>query len=135
MAKKTVTIDDILKTIERRKTINRQKIRWILDGEDLELKSPGFNIRAKYKFRVPNWDLNSCLCPITFYCLIKTGTFYPTTSVAAAAEKSGLSKRTYHQVIKAADSFSINRHLNRTRKRLLKITSLLEQARKNGEKV
>lgn len=111
------TLKDVLKVIRETKTVNGQKVRWSFKG------TFGDCIRTKIK--------NKECCPVTFYCLVKTGEFYEENRYDKAAEKSRIPVQRSDKIVWAADKV----HFDPFRKKLLIATGLLEQARKNGEKI
>ena len=114
-AKVTVTSRDILKILEKTKTIRDRKVKWVLDDYHA--------IRTTIYRRE--------FCPVTFYGYIKTGKFVKITDVHLIAKRCGIPSRVCDEVTNAADQINFPA----LRKKLLKATGLLEQARKNGEKI
>ena len=119
----TVTVEDILKVIEKRKVVKGKKVKWFLDHENLQSKHPPVLIRAKIRKRE--------FCPITFYCFAKTGKFFSPAGTNLAAKRCNIPNRRHDSIVRAADNLA---HPI-IRKKLLQATGLLEKARKNGEKI
>lgn len=115
--KKTVTIKDILETIKKRKVAKGKKIRWFLDSTTF-----GKLIRARIGQRI--------FCPITFYCYLTTGRFFNEFHPFSAGRRSHMADNEICKMIRAADHSDPDKIL---RKKLLRATNLLKQARKNGE--
>ena len=121
--KRPITTEDILRTIERRKIVRGKKVRWFLDGEDLELGSLSHCVRAKIS--------QGIICPVTFYCFVKTGKFYHANQTDKAAKHSNMVNLVRSEIVDASDAY-LGGVL---RKKLLQASGLLQQARANGEKV
>ena len=108
----TVILKDVLKTIKTVKTVNGYKVRWFLDFL-LQTTIYDGNIRAKIGHR-------EC-CPVTFYCLVRTGEFYDIAHTDAAARKSNIPYYRSDKLVEASDDID---HAS-LRKKILVATGLL----------
>ena len=113
----TTTAKDILEIIQKRKAAKGKKIRWFLDST-----TSGKLIRARIGQRI--------FCPITFYCYLTTGRFFNEFYPFSAGRRSHIAYDEICKMIRVADHADHDKVL---RKKLLRATNLLKQARKNGE--
>lgn len=116
-----ITINRIFETIKRVKTVQGLKVRWVLIKNYLANTKTLVRIRAGSKL----------FCPTTFYCFVKTGKTFTTYQADKAANESDIPNDIRREIDDAADSDGGSVF----RKKLLQATGLLEQARKNGEKI
>ena len=118
----TITVKDILKVIEKRKTVGGKKIRWKFVDH-----------RAIRAVIGKKW-----FCPITFYWYILTKEVKDSEDgfeIHILAIKHGMDSQKYGSILRASDGNTYNRYDKVLRRKLLKATELLEQARKNVEKI
>ena len=104
MIKKTVTVKDILKTLEKTKTVRGKKVKWIIDVCQAIRTTIG---RREF-------------CPLTFYGYLKTDKFVKVGNVYLIAERCGIPSRVFDAVFNAADHIDFLA----LRKKLLKATGL-----------